>query len=87
MRQHLGVEDAAWRRDEGAEVLLPVESVAETDTLGGKMLSGNARTLISGDLHALPVFARGPSAVELAAGAGRGREQDLLRRGRRGEHR
>ena len=26
--QHLGVEDAARRRDEGAEILLPVESVA-----------------------------------------------------------
>src|SRR5438552_1731891 len=83
VRQHLGIEDAAGRRDEGAEVLLPVKSVAKSDALGGEMLGGNARTLISGDLHTLPVFAGGPGAVELATGAGRGREQDLLRRGRR----
>ena len=45
-----------------------------------------ARTLIGGDLYALPVLVRTPGAVELTAGAGRGREQDLLRRRRRGEH-
>ena len=39
MRQHLGVEDAARRRDEGAEILLPVESIAKSDALGGEMLS------------------------------------------------
>ena len=27
------------------------------------MLSGNARTLIGGDLHTLPVFVRGPRAM------------------------
>src|SRR5215207_2208830 len=75
------------RRDQGAEILLPIESVAEADTLRGEMLRGDARALSGGDLHALPVFFRGPGAVELAAGAGRGREQDLLRRGRGGEHR
>ena len=32
-------------------ILLTVESVAKSDTLGSKMRSGNARTLISGDLH------------------------------------
>src|SRR5829696_6531213 len=45
-----------------------------------------ARTLIGGDLHTLPV-ARGPGAVELATGASRRREQDLLRGGRGREHR
>jgi len=42
MRQHLGVEDAAGRRDEGAEVLLAVERVAEANALAGEMRSGNA---------------------------------------------
>ena len=41
VRQHLGVEDATRRRDEGSEILLPIESVAKTDTLGGEMCSGN----------------------------------------------
>ena len=36
MRQHFGVEDATRRRDEGAEILLPVESVAEADALGAR---------------------------------------------------
>ena len=31
------------------------------------MGSGNARALIGGDLHTLPLFVRGPGAVELAA--------------------
>src|SRR5215211_9340814 len=77
MRQHLGVEDAARRRDKGTEILLPIERVAETDALGGEVRSSNTRALISSDLHALPVFVRGPGAVKLAAGAGRGREEDL----------
>src|SRR5829696_1980977 len=72
---------------QGAEILLPIESITEANALGGKMLSRNARALISGDLHPLPVFARGPGAVELAAGASWGREQDLLRRRRGGKHR
>jgi hypothetical protein len=38
VRQHLGVEDAARRRHEGAEVLLPIESIAKADALGGEML-------------------------------------------------
>src|SRR4051812_45230882 len=67
---------------EGAEILLSVECISETDTLGDEMGSGNARALIGGNLHPLPVLARGPSAVELAAGAGRGRQQDLLSRRR-----
>ena len=67
MRQDLGVEDAARRGDEGAEILLPVESIAEADALGSKMRSGDARALIGSDLHALPVFVRGPGAVELTA--------------------
>src|SRR3954471_19067744 len=87
MRQDLGIEDAAGRRDEGAEILLPVKSIAEADALGSEMLSGDARALIGGDLDPLPVLTRGPGAVELAAGAGRGREQDLLGRRRGGEHR
>ena len=70
MRQHLGVEDAARRRDEGTEILLSVERVAKADAFSGEMRGGDARTLIGGDLHAFPVFARGPGAVELAAGAG-----------------
>ncbi len=52
-----------------------------------RCVSRDARTLIGGDLHPLPVFVRGPSAMELAPGAGGGREQDLLRRRRSGEHR
>src|SRR3954470_1144523 len=63
MRQHLGIKDAARCRDEGAEILLPVESISEADALGGKMLSGNTRTSIGGDLDPLPVFVRGPGAV------------------------
>src|SRR4051794_29793749 len=60
--QHLGVEDAAGRRDEGAEILLPVESIAEADALGSEVCGRDAGALISGDLHPLPVLARGPSA-------------------------
>ena len=55
VRQHLGVEDAARRRDKGTEILLSVECISETDTLGDEMGSGNARTLIGSDLHAFPV--------------------------------
>ena len=39
MRQHLGVKDAARRRDEGSEILLPVESISQANALGGEMLS------------------------------------------------
>src|SRR3954468_7141811 len=39
VRQNLGVEDAARRRDEGAEILLAVESISEPDALGGEMVS------------------------------------------------
>ena len=78
MRQHLGVEDAARRGDESAEILLPVESVAKPDALRGKVLSRNARTLIGSDLHALPVFARSPGAVEFATGV-TGLLEDLVR--------
>ena len=85
--QHLCIEDAARRRDEGTEILLPIESIAKADALGSEMRSRDARTLISGNLHAFPVFVRTPGAVELATGAGRGREQNLLRRRCGGEHR
>jgi len=34
VRQHLGIEDAARRRDEGTEILLSVESIAEADAFG-----------------------------------------------------
>ena len=44
--QHLSVEDTARRRDERAEILLSVESVAEADALSREMLSRNARALI-----------------------------------------
>ena len=37
VRQHLGVEDAARCRDEGPEILLLVERVAEPDALGGEV--------------------------------------------------
>src|SRR4051794_103284 len=60
VRQHRGIEDAAGRRDEGAEILLPIKSVSEADALGSEMLSRNTRALIGSDLHALPVFVRGP---------------------------
>src|SRR5215207_1908017 len=54
VRQHLGIEDAARRRDERAEVLLAVESVAEADALGGKIRRRNARALIGGDFAPAP---------------------------------
>ena len=72
VRQHLGVKDAARRGDESAEILLPIESITEADAFGREMRRGDAWALIGADLHPLPVFARGPGAVELAAGAGRG---------------
>src|SRR5829696_1729430 len=72
MREHFGVEDATRRRDEGAEILLSLESIAQANALGGEMSSRDARALIGSDLHTLPVLVRGPGAVKLAAGAGWG---------------
>ena len=37
MCQYLSIDDAAGRRDEGTEILLAVESVAQADALGGEM--------------------------------------------------
>src|SRR3954447_7487158 len=42
MSQHLGVEDAARRRDEGTEILLPIESIAEADALSSQMRGRDA---------------------------------------------
>ena len=51
----------------GAETKAPNtpadRELAETNALGGEMISGDARALLGGDLHALPVFVRGPGAV------------------------
>ena len=42
--QHLCIEDASRRRDEGTEILLQIERVAKADALGSEMRSRDTQT-------------------------------------------
>ena len=87
-REHVGREDRAGRGEELAAVFLPVERIAEPDALAVEEGRRDARALVRGDGDAAPVaVAGGHGPVEFARGAGRRRQERLMRERRRRQHR